>query len=349
MIQSCCHMPPYVTPLSQSLAIPRSHLTSRKRFKQQVIYLKGRNVCQSSMPCPTLRLRPVQSQFSIRCHHPLWPKPSVKILCWDWSFHTSIRGLNQRARLLQKLDAKQHENTCCNLIDWCWNKVCLHHIYISNDVETHQLVPPLIISRNCTLHAAWWLQSSGIGLDFGSSEREILLEYNEPWCNWICHQLPLVSCCKWSLHRSAYTHQGSLVANIPLHLLCSDFLKVDPSRDSKENILVLTDAFTKFSQAFITNNQKALTIAKILVEKWFYVYGILACIHSTKGQSFENALISKLYSMYNIKQSMTTPYNLHGNSICEQFNHTLLGLLQSLPKEHKELLAFACSIFGVCL
>ena len=27
------------------------------------------------------------------------------------------KGLNQRAQLLPKLDAKQHENICCNLID----------------------------------------------------------------------------------------------------------------------------------------------------------------------------------------------------------------------------------------
>ena len=114
-----------------------------------------------------------------------------------------------------------------------------------------------------------------------------------------------------------HTQQGSLVANNPLDLLCIDFLKVDPSRDSKENILVLTDAFTKFSQAFVTNNQKALTIAKVLVKKWFYVYGMLARIHSDKGRSFESAIITQLYSMYNIKQSTTTPYNLHGNSICE--------------------------------
>ena len=105
-----------------------------------------------------------------------------------------------------------------------------------------------------------------------------------------------------------HTQRGLLVANNPLDLLCIDFLKVDPSRDSKENILVLTDAFTRISQAFITNNQKALTITKILVEKWFYVYGIPAHIHSDKGRSFENAIISKLNSMYNIKQSMTTPY-----------------------------------------
>ena len=39
--------------------------------------------------------------------------------------------------------------------------------------------------------------------------------------------------------------------------------------------------------------------------------------------------------MYNIMQSTTTPYNLCGNSICERFNCTLLGLLQSLPKEQK--------------
>ena len=146
-------------------------------------------------------------------------------------------------------------------------------------------------------------------------------------CHW-CHVAK-------SHYTGPQTQQESLVANNPLDLLCVDFMKFDPSRDGKGNILVLTDAFTKFSKAFVTNNQKAHTINKILVDKWFYTYGILACIHSDKGQGFENAIISKLYSMYNIKLSMIMPYNLHGNSICERYNHTLLGLLQSLRKEQK--------------
>ena len=77
-----------------------------------------------------------------------------------------------------------------------------------------------------------------------------------------CHQCHVAK----GHYTGPHTQQGSLVANNPLDLLCIDFLKVDPSRDSKENILVMTYAF-QFSQAFITNNQKALTIAKMLVEK----------------------------------------------------------------------------------
>ena len=120
-----------------------------------------------------------------------------------------------------------------------------------------------------------------------------------------------------------------------MDLVCIDFSKVDPSKDGKENILVLTDAFTKFSQAFVTPNQKVIIIAKILVDKWFYTYGIPAHIHSDKGHSFDNEIMSHLYAMYGVEQSTTIPYNLHGNAPTERLNHTLIGLLKSLPKEQK--------------
>ena len=120
-----------------------------------------------------------------------------------------------------------------------------------------------------------------------------------------------------------------------MDLVCIDFTKVDPSKDCKENILVLIDTFTKFSHAFVTPNQKAITIAKILVDKWFYVYGILAHIHSNKGCSFDNEIMSHLYAMYGVEQSTTMPYNLHGNAPTERLNHTLIGLLKSLPKGQK--------------
>ena len=131
------------------------------------------------------------------------------------------------------------------------------------------------------------------------------------------------------------TVQGGLVANQPLELLCIDFTKADVVKEAKENILVLTDAFSKYSQAFVTNNQKSLTVAKILVEKWFNVFGIPARIHSDQGRSFNNEIISSLCKMYGIRQSTTMPYNPHGNSQCEQFNRTLFSLMRMLDQEQK--------------
>ena len=113
------------------------------------------------------------------------------------------------------------------------------------------------------------------------------------------------------------TQQGTLTANQPLELLCIDFTKADPSKGGKENILVLIDAFSKFSQAFVTSSQKALIVAKFLVEKWFSIFGVPARIHSDQGWSFDNEIISHLYKMYGIRQSTTTPYNPRGNAICK--------------------------------
>ena len=127
-----------------------------------------------------------------------------------------------------------------------------------------------------------------------------------------------------------------IIANNPVDLLCIDFTKVDPSKSSKENILVLTDAFTKFSQVFITPNQKALTVVKILVDKWFYIYGISTQIHTDQGRCFDNQIMQHLYVLYGTEHSTTMPYNLHDNTQCKQFNCSMIGLLTSLSKEQKD-------------
>ena len=118
---------------------------------------------------------------------------------------------------------------------------------------------------------------------------------------------------------------GSIIANGPLDLLCVDFTKMDPSRDGKENILLHTDTLTKSSQAFVTPNQKALTMAKIIMDKRFYVYGIPAHIHSDQDGLFKNEILEILCNLYRVKQSKITSYNPHENATGERFNHMLDG------------------------
>ena len=65
-----------------------------------------------------------------------------------------------------------------------------------------------------------------------------------------------------------------------MNLLCIDFIKLDPSKDGKENALVMTETFSKFIVVVVMSNQQVKTVAKALLDEWFYIYGIPSRIHS---------------------------------------------------------------------
>ena len=81
-----------------------------------------------------------------------------------------------------------------------------------------------------------------------------------------------------------------------------------PSKDGKENLLVMTETFSNFTVAVVTPNQQAKTV---LVDRWFYTYYIPSRIHSDMGKSFDNKITEQLFKIYGIKQPSTTPYNPH--------------------------------------
>lgn len=117
-------------------------------------------------------------------------------------------------------------------------------------------------------------------------------------------------------------------SNGPIDLVSIDFLSLKHDSNGISNILVVTDHFSRYDQAFSSRNQMACTVAKILVDKYFLHNGLSSRIHSDQGSDLEpfNQRVLLL-------KSCATPYHIQGDAQPKRFNCTLLLMLGTLGHE----------------
>ncbi|KAK7910512.1 hypothetical protein WMY93_015196 [Mugilogobius chulae] len=80
-----------------------------------------------------------------------------------------------------------------------------------------------------------------------------------------------------------HSYMGHLLASRPNEILAIDFTVLEPTRNGIENVLVMTDVFTKYTVAVPTRDQRAPTVAHVLTQEWFFKFGVPSRIHSDQG------------------------------------------------------------------
>ena len=121
----------------------------------------------------------------------------------------------------------------------------------------------------------------------------------------------------------------------PLELVHMDYLSLEPSKGIIENVLVVTDHFTRYALAYPSKTQTAQATARILWDNFICHYGFPERFISDQGRNFESDLIRELCKIAGVKKVHTTPYHPQGNGQCERFNSTLCNMLGTLSEEEK--------------
>ena len=144
--------------------------------------------------------------------------------------------------------------------------------------------------------------------------------------------------CRKCLLRKSNVPKAELVpisVSRPMELVHLDYLCLEPCKGKIENVLVVTDYFTKYAQAFPTKSQTASTTAQVLWNNFIWHYGFPEKFISDQGRNFESGLIKDLCRLAKVKKVRTTPYHPMTNGQCERFNQTLCDMLGTLETEEK--------------
>jgi hypothetical protein len=124
----------------------------------------------------------------------------------------------------------------------------------------------------------------------------------------------------------AKLHQQPVGA--PLERVAIDIMGPLPITDRQnEYIMVLSDYFSKYAEAYAIVDHRAQTCADVIVTEFVTRFGVPKQLHSDQGPEFESNLFRKLCELLEIDKMRTCPYRPQSDGLVERFNRTLQQML----------------------
>ena len=103
----------------------------------------------------------------------------------------------------------------------------------------------------------------------------------------------------------------------------------------EENVLVVKEHFTHYTQAYVTQSQITQTMAKAPWDNFIVHYRLSEKILLDQERISDSELIVNLCKITGTKKFRTSLYHPQTNGQCQRFNSTLINILGTLPPECK--------------
>ena len=131
-----------------------------------------------------------------------------------------------------------------------------------------------------------------------------------------------------------------IICTEPMELVHIDYMgmEVTVATDKKPvvwNVLVVVDHFTRYVQAFITKNHMARTMAGVLYNNYFSVFGFPQHLMSDQGMEFCGKVIAAMCSLLGVEKIRTTLYHPQTNRSAERVHQTLQRMIGKLDQEKR--------------
>ncbi len=126
------------------------------------------------------------------------------------------------------------------------------------------------------------------------------------------------------------------VVGLPLERIAMDLVGPFPlTAGGNKYILVLSDYFTKWTEAYALPNMEAETCARKLVDEFICRFGCPVELHTDQGRQFEGKLFQETCKLLGIEKTRTTAYHPQSDGQVERFNRTLESMLRAYVADNQ--------------
>lgn len=100
-------------------------------------------------------------------------------------------------------------------------------------------------------------------------------------------------------------------------------------------IIVITDYFTRYAEAYPVQNIQSSTVAKVLID-FISRHGLMQVLYSDRGSNFISEAMKEIYERLGITKVTTLSYSPSSNGVVERLNKTLIDSLSHLVSVTQE-------------